>query len=171
MENKFNVLKYIVEQAVLKFNAKELYLIENDLSERCICAKFATYITEVLQDTEFDSFIVDVEYNRGVNGKEDGVKKIDNNPITVDLIVHKRGYDGVQGFINLICIDMKKSTDRRGCADDEARLQKMCSYEYRFCYSAGFMILVNMNEKRLEIKKSFKLKNYLDNSLFVGIDN
>ena len=60
----------------------------------------------------------------------------------------------------MICIEMKKSTDRRGCTDDEVRLQKMVSYDYGFCYKAGFMILINMKEscRRMEIKKAFFLQ-------------
>lgn len=156
MENKHSILKNIIEQAIEAFNEKEEYLIKNDLSERCICARFATYVTEALKTSEFYDYVVDVEYNRGAMGKEDGIKKMDNNPITVDLIVHKRGYDVWDGFINLICIEMKKSTDRRGCTSDEERLRKMCSNEYAFRYSSGFMIVINMNDNRLEIKESFK---------------
>lgn len=156
MQSEFINLKNIVEKAISSFNVKEKYLIENDLSERCICARFAMYLTKALVGTRYDDYIVDVEYNRGANGKENGIKKIDNNPITVDLIVHKRGYDPVCGFTNLICIEMKKSTNRCGCADDEVRLRKMCSSEYNFRYSAGFMILINMQENRLEIKTSFE---------------
>lgn len=114
------------------------------------------YLTKALVGTRYDDYIVDVEYNRGANGKENGIKKIDNNPITVDFIVHKRGYDPVCGFTNLICIEMKKTTNRWGYTDDEARLRKMCSLEYNFRYSAGFMILINMQENRLEIKTSFE---------------
>lgn len=156
MKNEFINLKNIVEKAINSFNVKEKYLIENDLGERCICARFAMYLTKALSGTRYDDYIVDVEYNRGANGKESGIKKMDNNPITVDLIVHKRGYDPVCGFTNLICIEMKKTTNRWGCTDDEARLRKMCSLEYNFRYSAGFMILINMQENRLEIKTSFE---------------
>ena len=35
-------LMEIVDVAIKEFNSKEKYLIKNDLSERCICAKFAT---------------------------------------------------------------------------------------------------------------------------------
>ena len=156
MQNEFINLKNIVEKAISSFNVKEKYLIEHDLSERCICARFAIYLTKALSGTRYDDYIVDVEYNRGANGKESGIKKMDNNPITVDLIVHKRGYDPVFGFTNLICIEMKKSTDRRGCEADEGRLLKMCSLEYDFRYSAGFMILIDMQKICLEIKTSFE---------------
>ena len=52
---------------------------------------------------------------------------------------------------------MKKSTDRRGCNDDEERLRKMTDYSYGFNYKIAAMILVNMKERKLEIKRVFKL--------------
>ena len=147
-------LRAIVSDALEAFHRCESYLIENDLSERCICARFAMHLTNALQNSEYRDYVVDVEYNRGANGKEYGVKKIDGHPITVDLIVHKRGYDAHVGFVNLICMEMKKSTDRRGCEDDITRLRKMCSFDYAFCYPIGFMLLVNMERKCLEIKET-----------------
>ncbi len=151
-----NKLRTIVDKAISSFNELDSYLIKNDLSERCICARFALHLTKALENTSYNNYVVDVEYNRGACGKEDGIKKMDGNPITVDLIVHKRGYDINLGFINLICIEMKKSTNRQGCGNDETRLDKMCSYEYHFCYSVGYMILINMEKNCLEIKKAFE---------------
>lgn len=151
-------LKSIVCRALDAFNRTESYLIENDLSERCICARFAGYLTDALRDSEYRDFVVDVEYNRGAYGKENGVKKLDGHSITVDLIVHKRGFYALTGFVNLICIEMKKSTDRRGCDADIARLRKMCSSEYDFWYPIGFMLVANMEEKCIEIKEEFLLE-------------
>ncbi len=150
-------LKNIVEDAIRSFNANELYLVENDVSERCICAKFAFYLSEILKYTEYSEYDVDVEYNRGNKGDQRRAKMLLDKPITVDLIVHKRGYDPVRGFDNLICIEMKKSTDRRGYTSDEDRLDQMTNYCYGFCYKAGFMIVINMKKPYLglEIKRSF----------------
>ena len=36
-----NKLKEIVLTSINEFNSNEKYLLENDLSERCICSKFA----------------------------------------------------------------------------------------------------------------------------------
>ena len=105
----------------------------------------------------FCDYCVDVEYNRGFDGQERGVTRIDDSPITVDLIVHKRGYDCCYGFDNLICVEMKKSTNREGCSSDETRLSKMVSYNYGYCYQTGFMILINMKENQLEVKKEYYL--------------
>ena len=150
-----NQIRSILISAIECFNQKEKYLIENDLSERCICAKFSFYLTEAIKGTNYSDYIVDVEYNRGHNGREYGPKKMNEAPITVDLIVHKRGYNCIHGLQNLICIEMKKSTNRQGCANDENRLNKMTDWDYSFCYEVGYMILINMKEKRLEIKEEF----------------
>lgn len=115
-------LKGIVYSAISTFNKDERYLIKNDLSERCICARFAMHLTEALKGTEYSDYLVDVEYNRGMDGHERAAKRIENAPITVDLIVHKRGIHCRWGFDNLICVEMKKTTDRRGYKDDEARV-------------------------------------------------
>ena len=95
MNNEQTRLKQIVSNAIKAFNDNELYLLENDLSERCICAKFAFYLQdEITRSDSYQDYIVDVEYNRGAMGKDYAPKRLhDNNtPITVDLIVHKRGY-------------------------------------------------------------------------------
>lgn len=155
---KQDQLKEIVRSAISAFNDKEKYLIENDLSERCICARFAMYLEDALRNTDYCNFVVDVEYNRGAMGKERGTKKLDAHPITVDLIVHKRAKDPMTGFQNLVCMEMKKSTDRRGCVDDINRLTKLCCMDYSFCYTIGFMLLINMTSNCIEIKETILLK-------------
>ncbi|MCD8326162.1 MAG: hypothetical protein LUC90_05615 [Lachnospiraceae bacterium] len=97
---EYTSLKDIVDKAIKTFNEQEKYLLENDLSERCICARFAMHLSNVLKGTEYSEYLVDVEYNRSADGCERGIKRLDNHPITVDLIVHKRGYDCDYGFDN-----------------------------------------------------------------------
>ena len=107
-ERQKQLLEY-VRQAISDFNSKETYLIIHDLSERCICSKFASYLKKALPETEFKEYSVDVEYNRGYDGIEEMPKKLDDRKIVVDLIVHMRGCSKDSGFNNLICIEMKKS--------------------------------------------------------------
>lgn len=154
MNIKKELLNILVD-AINNFNREEGYLIKNDLSERCICARFAMHLTTALKDTEYSDYIVDVEYNRGADGIERNTKRLYDDPITVDLIVHKRGYDTTYGFNNLICVEMKKSTDRRGCGSDETRLKNMIDPNFGFCYKTGFMILINMKNCTLEIKEQY----------------
>ena len=142
----------IVEEAVKNFNEKEKYLIENDLSERCMCARFALHLTKALQKTCYEEYEVDVEYNRGADEYERAIKRLNDPMITVDLVVHKRGYDCIYGFDNLICLEMKKSKDRRGCNSDENRLKCMTSREYGFNYKLGIMLVVDYKIKEMVIK-------------------
>lgn len=150
-------LKRIVSTAVESFNSCEKYLLENDLSERCVCARFAMHLSKALIGTDYHDYVVDVEYNRGYDGKDRAEKRMYDAPITVDLIVHKRGQSYEYGFTNLICVEMKKSTNRKGCTSDERRLSNMVSYDYGFGYKAGFMIVANMKSRMLEIKREFYL--------------
>jgi len=145
----------IIDKAITLFQEKERYLIEKDLSERCICARFAICLTKVLESTEYRDYLVDVEYNRGMDRQERSIKRIDDQPITVDLIVHKRGYDCRYGYDNLICIEMKKSSNHAGCSHDEDRLRKMTDPIYGFCYQLGAMLLVDMEECRIRVKTTF----------------
>ena len=156
MINFKNDLKNIMVSVINEFNEKEKYIIKNDLSERCICARFAMYLQKAIQNSQqYNQYIVDVEYNRGADGKERSTKRMYDNPITVDLVVHKRGYDNCFGFDNLICVEMKKSTDRRGCEDDEKRLKNMVDIDFGFFYKTGFMLLINMKSCALEIKNQY----------------
>lgn len=153
-------LKNIVEQTIVKFNHNEKYLLENNLSERCICSKFAMYLSGEINNSEFNTYIIDVEYNRGNNGICNNPKMLNNKNIVVDLIVHKRGYDETYGYDNLICIEMKKSNDSRraqGIIDDENRLRKLTEYQYSFNYQIGFMIIADINNKELYIKSEYYL--------------
>lgn len=153
-------LKNIVNLAINKFNDTETYLLENNLSERCICSKFAEYLSIEIKSSEFAAYEVDVEYNRGNHGVENSPKTLCDQKIVVDLIVHKRGYNNITGFDNLICIEMKKSNDSRrlqGIRDDEDRLRKLTDYQYSFNYQIGFMIIVDIKEKKLYIRNQFIL--------------
>ncbi len=160
MNNEQQKVKNIVDLAINKFNDKETYLLENNLSERCICSKFAEYLSIEIESSEFAAYEVDVEYNRGNHGVENSPKTLCDQKIVVDLIVHKRGHNNIAGFDNLICIEMKKSNDSRrlqGIRDDEDRLRKLTDYQYSFNYQIGFMIIADIKEKKLYIRNQFIL--------------
>ncbi|MBQ8506733.1 MAG: hypothetical protein IJ466_04815 [Clostridia bacterium] len=140
-------MKAYVEAAIADFNANEQYLVRNDLSERCICAKFATYLEKQIKQSEFSDYVVDVEYNRGYMGKEHTIKRLYGRNIVVDLIVHKRGFDQRTGFNNLICIEMKKGYKRLEYSNDKERLRALTGKYNGFRYLAGFMIEVFANKR------------------------
>lgn len=84
---------HIMESAIERFNQAEVYLLANDLSERCICSRLAFYIQqELFKSYDFREYVVDVEYNRGSNELENVPKRLYGKNIIIDLIVHKRGF-------------------------------------------------------------------------------
>lgn len=146
MTTKQIELKCIVERAISLFNSSEYYLLERDLSERCICAKFALYLEKVINNTNYSDYFVDVEYNRGMNGNEYAKKMLKGRDATIDLIVHKWGFDCENvGFDNLICIEMKKSGGERHLYDDKRRLRVLTDYHCGFNYHIGFMLIARKN--------------------------
>src|SRR4051794_26196148 len=111
---EFSVLSDRVQQAIDEFNIQDAYLLEVNANERCIAARLALYLQH-----RFDSYQVDVEYNRAgsdpkrLGMSEDCANSRDDDGtvlIVPDIIVHRRGPNGP----NLLGIEVKKSTDRRG---------------------------------------------------------
>ena len=149
-----------VESAINEFNRNEQYLISRDLSERCICAKFASYLDRAIAGTRFSEYTVDVEYNRGSRGNEYAAKCLDGRNIVVDLIVHKRGYDTIRGFNNLFCIEMKKGYKPYDISSDKNRLRIMTDSTYGFGYKAGFMVLAMADKARNEYKLIIESRYY-----------
>lgn len=137
---KQELILALVTSAISSFNKKERYLLENDLCERCICARFAMYIESTLPRSPFKGYTTDVEYDRGMGGNDYGKKKIFSSDAYLDLIVHKRGYDDIVGYDNLFAIEMKKQGN--SFEGDNERLQYLVENENGFCYRAGFAIRI-----------------------------
>lgn len=156
MTEKQKRLNEIVSSAINEFNVYEQYLISRDLSERCICSKFAVYLDRAMRNSEFYEYCVDVEYNRGMKGNEYAAKMLFGHNAVVDLIVHKRGFDklGV-GFDNLICIEMKKSSQRSKIDNDLRRLRTMTDNSFGYCYRLGYMIIAEKKDNKLVVEKVF----------------
>lgn len=145
----------LMQTAVERFNETEKYLLENDLSERCLYGPLAVHLREIMQERGIRDYVVDTEYNRGMNGRNYGIKQIDGAEVSLDLIVHKRGYDEVLGYRNLLCAEMKKSNNRKGYRNDLIRLQKLTDQEHGFGYKMGFMLWVDQKQNVLQIRKIY----------------
>ena len=130
-----------MQSAINSFNSNEIFLLTHNVSERCICAKFAGYLERELYRQGLVQYSVDVEYNRNTGDP----KRLHDKNIVVDLIVHKRGYSGYEDG-NLICIEMKKSCNRAGLNADKQRLQDLVSSEYGYYYFVGYMILIGVGQ-------------------------
>lgn len=156
IQNICDETERIMKSAIERFNQADVYLLINDLSERCICSRLAFHIQQkLLELPDFKEYTVDVEYNRGSNSLEMVPKCLHSKKIVVDLIVHKRGFSEIEGFINLFCVELKKSTNRNGYSKDKQRLQDMVAPQYGFCYKAGYMVVADMRNHRLDIEEKY----------------
>ena len=154
-----NAIQQCVDKAIAAFNEKEEYLIRNNLSERCVCSKFAIYLDREIQNSVFSGYVIDVEYNRGYRKREHAIKQLHGKNINVDLIVHRRGYHDLYGFDNLICIEMKKTSKPAKLQNDKNRLRCLTDKTHGFHYKAGFMIVAFSDHKQnrygLQIETTF----------------
>lgn len=117
-----------VEKALEKLCEQDTFLLENNVNERSISHKLATYLQEV-----FEEWDVDCEYNRD-HHNPDLIKRLvrfigsgrtdDEHARTVfpDIIVHHRGKRE-----NLLVIEIKKSTNRDW--DGELDKEKLTAYK------------------------------------------
>ena len=105
----------------------DLSLLENNVNERTISNKLASYLQK-----EFPDWNVDSEYNRDRSRIK---KRADGSPFTPDIIVHKRGTKS-----NLIMVEVKKSNGRNN--DEENRLKEATLEKYN--YKLGVFITFNV---------------------------
>jgi len=110
------------------FLKKNSMLFETKVAERTLCGALMLELHDVLKNTEYSNYFVDVEYNRNSGGKlktyRKTIKGSSEEVVTIncDLIVHSRGTNCNQD--NLIAIEMKKSTARaRNKLKDRERLE------------------------------------------------
>lgn len=115
----------------------DLYLLEVDVSERCIASRLAMHLQE-----QFPEYHVDIEYNRDA----DTPKKLglpeecanywdhDGRAFVVpDVIVHRRGAAGP----NVPVLEIKKTTNQMPRDCDYARVQ---AFKAQFKYGCGALI-------------------------------
>ena len=123
-----------VHDALGELLRMDAYLLLNDLSERSIAFRLGLYLQR-----GFRTLSVDCEYNRtGTDPKfVDGLQhrlwpgcpnyRRDGRwprafKVYPDIIVHKRG----EGGPNLLALELKKTSNRRGCRDCD--IEKLTAY-------------------------------------------
>ncbi len=110
------------DEALQEFIKEEKYILENNLSERCITHKLGNYLEE-----KFLGFDIDCEYNRKYNLvkmandikriiiseeemieiAKDRINENDTYSVYPDIIIHKRKSDN-----NHLIIEIKKSNNK-----------------------------------------------------------
>ena len=128
-------MKHIFEAANMRLTQADRSLFNMKVSERTLCGALALHLHEVLKETKYSSYYVDVEYNRNKGGKLKTYKKTAIGPeekivsIVCDLIMHSRGENILQD--NLLAIEMKKSTrPKKEKARDKERLEALTKETY-----------------------------------------
>jgi hypothetical protein len=142
IDRQIKELERIFEKANKRFLKRNSMLFEMKVSERTLCGALMIELHEVIKNTTYSSYFVDVEYNRNVGGKlktiQKTIKGLDEQIVTIncDLIVHSRGQFVFQD--NLIALEMKKSTGRRIDKDsDRIRLQCLTKSHGQDVWSYG----------------------------------
>jgi hypothetical protein len=119
--------------ALERFRAEDMYLLENDLNERCIASRLALHLQRVFPDHK-----VDVEYNRAgevekrvrISAECDTRKNRKGDPLAVpDVIVHQRGDAGP----NVLVLEFKKPSNPEGWDCDRERViafREYLNYEF-----------------------------------------
>lgn len=104
----FGRLMQIFIECSETFINSETDLILSGVSERCLCGSFMIILRNALDNSEFEQYFTDIEYNRNFDGQIKTI--IDHNAvvtnITCDLIIHSRGK--IENQDNLIAIEMKR---------------------------------------------------------------
>ena len=165
------ILIELFENANRKFLESDLDLFMSKVSERTLCGALMLHLNNLVQNSEFANYKVDVEYNRNKNGKvKTHIKTIHGaNDVIVkincDLIVHSRGKNINQD--NLIAIEMKKSDRKQEDKDnDRMRLIALTKDSYddiwsfdgktlpeHVCrYALGIYYEVNLRKRTLNIE-------------------
>lgn len=164
----------IFEHANHNFLNNNTILFTQGVSERTLCGSLMLEINNVIKETCYWRYFVDVEYNRNKGGKLKTIINSSQNIVKIncDLIVHSRGMNTKQD--NLIAIEMKKSNrPKKEKESDKERL--MCLTKESFddvwsfdgksipehvCrYILGIYYEINYNKKNINWSIIAKEKN------------
>ena len=114
------------------------------VAERCISFRLGYYLQNI-----FIEYNVDSEYNRHKNE----IKRIEDNPIYPDIIIHKRKRDDY----NLAWIEIKKSNSKyEETNNDRKRLKSVTYGDNNYGYQYGYLIILSKNNAIIEIYKEGK---------------
>lgn len=134
-------IKRKVENALDLFYQKDLFLLQKGLCERCINHRFAVY----LEQQGFEGYFIDCEYNKSHINENTSAKQVSNpNGNYIDIIITKRNGNWRN---DLVCFEIKKSTNKRGRDKDRNNLKILTGGE-RFGYPFGFYIIFDLEKNK-----------------------
>ena len=184
MKKDFENLKKIFEQANEQLLNLDIDLFESQVSEQTICGALAIRLHDILKDTQYSKYYVDIEYNRNRGGKFKKMSKSIQGPgeeiirIKADLIVHSRG-ECVERD-NLLALEMKKSYRPKKEKDaDRSRLKCLTkdsfNHEWSFdgtelpehvCrYAIGIYYEIDFDKRTISLEYYRKGEFYTDDEI------
>lgn len=135
-ERNDEVIKQYVNKALELVYQKDRALITHQANERSIVFRFGLYLYEIIKNSNFSDFDIDVEYNR--NGYD--AKRIPSRPngSYPDLIIHCR----TSNECNLLVLEFKTEWSNQNQQDDESKIRDFMNKdgEYKFRYGATILI-------------------------------
>ncbi len=145
------------------FIEKDLDLLYEDISERCLCGALMHELNKQLEKNDCNNYYADVEFNR--NKKR--IKQLHNDDgfvsnILPDIIVYSRGKEIPD---NLLVLEMKKSSaNQQDKENDRNRLKKMTNQNcneshHNYEYLLGIYYEINFD------KKNFRVEFYQDGEI------
>ena len=152
-KNDYQNLKDFFWEANRAFMEKNYVLLDEDISERCLCGALMYELNKQLEKKNLKKYYADIEFNRD----EGNVKRISyktddgvySKRIFTDIIVHSRGEVGLD---NLIALEMKKSSARAAAKErDKNRLSLLTSL-HSYKYKLGVYYEINHKKQQILIE-------------------
>ena len=142
---ELNEVKIKLRNALIKLYNNDIFLIENNLGERCITHRLAVY----LEQEEFPEYYVDCEYNKSHSNGETNQKVITSKyGNSVDIIITQRNSYNIR---DLACFELKKWNRNEGRDKDRAKLKELTS-KIRYIYNFGFFIIIGLTLEEVRIE-------------------
>lgn len=157
-----NEIKKLLINSIRVLFEDDIYLLENDISERAITHRLAVCLEKNSSD-----FHIDCEYNGhaekehskiikmlrstaenlGIIREKDRDDEIINRYVLPDIIVHERGSNGSEA--NILIVEAKKSTSKVSKKYDLEKIKMYTSpeHENELVYNLGVFVLFKISSE------------------------
>lgn len=131
---------------------KDIYLINNNLCERCIAHRLAMYLE---QENFGEDYYVDCEYNKAYSniGEELNSKMVNSKHGNyIDIVITKRDNNPEN---DLACFEIKRNGDNHEHDIEKLKIltgRKLSIKNSRFNYLFGFFIVLSSKREDVSIK-------------------
>lgn len=162
LTRKEKALVEIFLQALCYVHEFHSSLFEDNVNERDVCSHLMSFIERSKENTWFNNYFVDVEYNRMLGGGQKIIydEKTRRDIVVIpDLVIH--GRDRIDGHENLLCVEIKKSNAPSSEKEDDfERLSFLTKRKinlpqktnYVYGYLIGIYYEYNYHSQRSKLK-------------------